>query len=341
MTLLLPDRFIRPVKEGCGFEGTQRVLWVREALNLLVLIPVPDLVKLERMPSYFQGHKEHYLDVVEKLLGTDVEFVPRPALPGIYLLDDERIRALYPPRTDQGKNEIRRDSSPLLARDRKLAFIRPLIDAFEKDPHEIFEGILFREKLAECMALYEATRKCRGKDRKAELSAQGRRNLEARVRDPFNRYLALKIGANALLTPTFRCGKPGAVRKQTPGAKTGRPPDLFEAGVWASKGYQMCSEEDQKLAGICWKMYMNGRNGKNDAYLKFCAIKWSTGTEIKDGREIPILLPKELRPSEQQFAYWGERTDGARSASELLLDPSILRKHHRSKTGSPPTSPRF
>lgn len=131
-----------------------------------------------------------------------------------------------------------------------------------------------------------------------------------------HRYLAGGCQKNALLSNYDRCGNPGQPKPQR--KKLGRSTRLFNSRLIDSRGYPLSDEDKEKLAHGYRLISHSTR--PHDAYLVTCAVHWAVHHIDEGGVTRPTLHAKHLRPTFEQFKYWGRKLS-KKSVSEMLAGP--------------------
>lgn len=131
-----------------------------------------------------------------------------------------------------------------------------------------------------------------------------------------HRYLAGGCQKNALLSNHDRCGNPGQPKSQR--KKLGRSTRLFKSGLLDSRGYPLSDGDKAKLAH--GYLLISHSTRPHDAYLVTCAVHWADHHIDEGGVTRTTLHAKHLRPTFQQFKYWGRKLS-QKTVSEMLSGP--------------------
>ena len=293
----------RVVDGSPEFEGMHRVLWINAQTDAAFTIAVPSLI-----PSptnlYFRGPVRRSLGGLRASLAAGDLKPAELQLPGLLLMSDEQISARYPRKANS-------KTDPLEVRDRYATALKPLLASMERDRYTFFEAGGIAKEI-----------------REVEAKGDLRRN---QVYSALHRYLALGIGTNGLLPLRYNCGAPGKEREQK--NALGNTTAAYKAGLTEDAGFALGSDDKRNLANG-WSAFMNGKNSKDDAYNLTMAVYYSEGTHIKDGTELPVLLPSNQRPSFSQFRRWGPKGLGNKEAWETFLRPYEKDSNYRALRGT-------
>ena len=283
--------------------GRHRILWVNKAEDLVVTIAVPDFLN-GKLPYYFAGPKARSLLALQAAISSGDLRPTSVRLRGVFAMTDKKIAERYPGTGDKL-------SAPLRARDESFKVIEPALTALKDDRQEFFEDNGLREAVL-----------------KAERANGDGKN---KIYNYLHRYLSLGIGKNALLPFRDRCGAPGKERKSK--NSLGNTSEAFKAGLTSHKNYVWQDGDKEKLA-LCWSLFLDGKNSVEDAYELAMGVYWSDGTRIRNGEELPVLLPASQRPSLAQFRRWGSAGEGNKDAWELMLGYREWESNYRGLYGS-------
>lgn len=117
-------------------------------------------------------------------------------------------------------------------------------------------------------------------------------------------FLALGETRNAL-TP-FHAAKGGRGKERTQLKKLGRPNAPTKAGIEGKQGFVM-TDIDKKQCGFGFRNYLTRGRTVEKAFELFSQNFYISTEQNEQGNSVPKLLPKNLRPSLQQFKRWGSK----------------------------------
>lgn len=259
-------------------------------------------MRVETRSGYARGPVYHTRAEVDAWMAkgwaTASPFVP----PGHWLMTDAQIRG-------HELAEGERETNPrLLKRNADRALLQSLID--QHNIADILDGRLLTPWIR----------------RQAKLCRVSKRRLYCAI----HRYWASGCNRNSLLPEFAQCGAPNQPKKQE--RKLGRRNAAVKAGFSDLAGFVMADGAKSDLQ-IGWRNFLSGRS-VHEAYLETMAAFFRTGTEIKSGVELPILLPAHQRPSECQFRYWGPKGEDNQPAWRTYLGVNEWEKEHRPLPGS-------
>ena len=291
------------VDDSLGFQGMHRVLWIAPARDVAVTIAVPILVpKLSN--QYFRGPTKRSLIGLQAAVSAGSLRPTELNIPGLLLMTDEEILKRYPP-TKTSK------ATPIKTRDRYVRALEPVLAALKQDRRTFFEHGGMTAELR-------------------RVSKSGPLNPN-QLYQAMHRFLAIAIGTNAFLPLRSACGGPGKERRQS--SSLGNTTKAFKAGLSNSTSFVLTDDDKRKLA-LGWCAFLDGKNSKEDAYDLTMAVHYADGTHIKDGVEVPCLLPIDQRPTLAQFSRWGPKGDDGRQAWETLLGVNEKEMSYRALEGS-------
>lgn len=293
------------------FYVPHRVLWWNEDSDNIVLIPIPVGTPHAPVKYFPTPFKTSLTKVVRKLDSKELFSVAAPPLPPLTNKSDDSIRASYPMRRGVMKKRERRDSAPLQVRDQMYGWIEPIVSEIALDPSAVFGSNRIPEWI---------------RQRASELNIG-----QARLRSALDQYLALACGKNALLPRLHRCGKRTASRRQT--CKLGRKSANAKLGIVLEPGIPLSDLDKQRISSG-WRLYLRDGHSVHDAYILTMGAHWADGTNLHQGRLIPVLKPPSQHPTLSQFRYWGPRGEGAKAAWEALLRPGEWEKKYRAQYGT-------
>lgn len=129
-----------------------------------------------------------------------------------------------------------------------------------------------------------------------------------------NQYWAMGSRRNSLCTNLWRCGCPGQSKPQR--VKLGRESRLYKAGL-AGQGFVLTDEDKKKLA---WGYTLvNDLVTADDAYHLASGVFWADITVNAQGKRDSVLWPKDQRPTQGQFMYWGRKLNKSKSVRRMVL----------------------
>lgn len=144
-------------------------------------------------------------------------------------------------------------------------------------------------------------------------------------------YWAGNFSKNALLPDYWRSGGKGREREQK--RKLGRPNAKVVAEGGANKGYCLTDADKKKLC-LGWRYFLSEGRTRYQAYLETMAAFYSERLDLQEGRQLPILLHPDLRPTPAQFERWGPDGNPRLTASRMQLGDINWEKKYRGISGS-------
>ncbi len=303
------DMIIRGTSPNSPLRGFYRVVQVFRSDDEVVLIEIPIRDGISEGTSEDETSRYYYakgflIARLSKLEESTLLQETALTWPALWNFPDNEIRKLYPAR--KGKT----DSSVLLARERKMELIRPILPVYELASASGYQKL---ETAAS-----------------AHAKAKGVSNRI--VLDALHRYYAFGWIENALMLNTTRCGCPGAPRIALKGKKHGRRNAAAAVGNFAMQG-KILTEDDRKNLRDGWAMYVRPGTTVRDGFHATTATFYSTGYEMKNGVYVPILLDAHLRPTEREFRFQGPKGTEDAAARRLMGEGEWL-KNRRELVGN-------
>jgi putative transposase len=309
---------IRGMLPGSPLLGLYRVLWIRRSAlidgDIAIVIEIKTPNEGAKNTRYWLGPREVLVaDLLQAIADAQATILAHCAPPQLAHLTDEEIRRLYPKRTTLTKKRFRSDSAAIQTRDRLWTLIEPIVRFIETDPEVAYKNDNLRYEIG------------------ARLKETGRPKSE--LLNALHRYLALRCGRNALLPDTAKCGGRGRARQLKNALRLGRKSATFKAGLTSAPGIHL-TEHDRACINLGWNTYLKDGLSVRAAYILTLGTYWVSGFKLDSGKEVPVLLPSEQRPTLRQFRYWGPRQPEGKSAFNLLLRPNEYEKKYRPTLGT-------
>lgn len=233
--------------------------------------------------------------------GHDIEKITL-AIPPILGMTDDEIRTKY-------ANGDKNKRCPLVEhRDRRYAILVTLTGRYTTA--EILEGDLTTAWVKE------------------QALTTGR--SRAKIYDILHRYWAGNFSKNALIPYYWRSGAKGKERQQK--RKLGRPTTVA-LNSEDDTGYALSDLDKDKLR-YGWQHFLSEGKSRAVAYLETMGVFYNERWEVHDGRQVPVLLPPEKRPTPAQFHRWGPDGDRRLTASRIQLGEIDWAKKYRGISGS-------
>jgi hypothetical protein len=286
---------------GNGDFGGEDVVW-------LIRLPTADERKPTRTKDYAVAPTPMALKEFEDALGENHLYVLKVAPDQKLSMPDEvRLQAC---RSD---TEREKQQKKLELRDKRFAAIRPLLLDKSEKAFAPIPDLLADPQMGRAL-----------KKRAEELGVSLPTLYKWR-----HRYWAQGSQKNALLDNYDRCGNPGQQKKQR--VKLGRSTRTFKAGLSSSRGFALSDGDKRKLA-FGYSLITHSLSPR-DAYLLTCSMFWAEHVLDAQGKTVPKLFEKALRPTFHQFMRWGCELRG-KTVTEILLGPTKWRQSAKSNGGS-------
>lgn len=294
-------------------EGFIRVVQILPGLDRVVLIPIPTGPRKKegqkKANYYARGFFRKSLS--EFSLWVDLKRIVEHQIkpPWLWAQSDEVINAQFPPRTRNGKT---REKTPTEQRNENRSLIQPLVDMANSN------------ELTDLACL----------DVAAEQYAKGKGLNKVTLKNWLHRYYAFGCIANALLPDFQNCGAKGKPRFGKNGIRLGRPNAAAKNGNMALAG-KICDEKDRQNLEDGWVTFVRkGAPNVHEAYIAMSQTYYSTGTEIKHGKHVPILTPANERPTEREFRDHGPKAIDGFAAARRLMGEGDWAKDYRPLIGN-------
>lgn len=322
------------IKEGLVFAATKtdltmpgpyRVLQVipeEDGLDhRVVLIPVPTgprrSGKQKQASYYARGFLVEKLSTLDQWVDAKLfKKTDAPPSPARWALTDQQIvdacsakKRIWVEDTKEGKG--RWTTSSLAARDRKWDLIRPLVEL----------GNAGGVRDLSCL------------DAKVEARAKEAGVSPGQVFDALHRFYAFGSVKNTLLPATHNCGSPGTPRFGKNGKRLGRKNAAAAVGNIEMAG-KISDETDRQNIHDGYAMYVRPGTSVPEAFTAFSATFYSSGSELKHGMRVPILLPANQRPTEREFRFHGPQGGDRYGAARRQLGEGEWARDYRPLIGS-------
>lgn len=307
--ILVPGVTISPTAEDSIISEAQRVLYIEPSLDLVVLIPIQPARYASRL--YYKGYSPYNLSDLRAGFEADIptlrviEATPR----AITLLTDNELDQKFR-RNGQTK------STALKQLERRWSIIEPIVN--------LQLPVQFNKK-----SLVQAVTKL------AEEHWQTQADIEreiSRILQYLHQFWAGGSLRGALMTFHDLCGGRGKPHHPSD-KKLGRPNRLTKSGLADMEGF-ICDEKSIRIIQFCWRNFVI----RNQTVSWACRKMWrdfyysiETGS---DGKSISQLLPVQLRPTEMQFRYWGQRQEPNQEAWKKQLKRNDYQRNWRALPGS-------
>lgn len=284
--------------------------------NPLVVIQIPEPPPPretgKRQPSYYaKGFRYVRLDTLHELLderkALQSETLPIPPWWG--KSDAELLAACPRKRWVQIGEEWA--TPEVVAREAKWRLIEPLI-------------VMAEAKLVSSIAELDALVPARAKA--AKIGAN-------QIYDALHRYYAFGQNKDALLPNTPNRGGKGSVRFGRNGIRLGAPNQAKKVGNKELEG-KICDEQDRQNIRDGFFMFARPGVSQKEQFIAFSSTFYSDGYKNENGRQLPLLLPANQRPTEREFFFHGPNSSDRETALVRIMGEGEWAKNYRPLVGS-------
>ena len=301
----------------CGLYRVVEELGVTDGPdNPLVIIQIPEppppRATGKRQPSYYaKGFRYIRLDTLKKLLDGREAFQSEtlPIPPWWGKSDAELLAAC--PRKRWVKNDQEWVAPEVAAREVKWRLIEPLI-------------VMAEAKLVSSVAELDALVPARAKA--AKIGAN-------QIYDALHRYYAFGQNKDALLPNTPNRGGKGGVRFGRNGIRLGAPNQAKKVGNKELEG-KICDEQDRQNIRDGYFMFSRPGVSQQEQFIAFSSTFYSDGYKNENGRQLPLLLPANQRPTEREFFFHGPNSSDREAALVRIMGEGEWAKNYRPLVGS-------
>lgn len=303
--------------------GLCRVIGFEKGDAWVIDLVRPHRAKSNRTSTYRRGPYRRDLETSKSWLRANKIFVHNPGRGFRDLTDKDRLAQAKTSR------ERRRVETSIKRRDKRWKILLPLISHTDRKTKEVTY-----HSAADLLAdptLGDKVRTCAKKSGVSIITAY----------TLLHEYWAGGSCKNALYTHHDLSGGKGQTRAQGD-ESYGRQSRLFKAKQTPFLAYKLDkgkgrdshkdpASEKVKLAWG-WRLIKHGVTAK-DAYLLVSAVHWADHV-VENGRTVSKLWEKHLRPSFNQFTYWGHKLNGGKRVADALFGKAKTEQKNESRGGS-------